>query len=51
MRLVGKGNKTNLWDECWIWEETLKEKFPGLCRISSQQMQKWGEMGYGKKEN
>ena len=31
----GKGNKIRFWDDCWVGESTLSDRFPLLYRMAN----------------
>jgi hypothetical protein len=42
---VGNGKMTSFWNELWIGEQTLRQRFPRLFGISMQRDDMIGNMG------
>lgn len=45
VRRVGRGDRTNIWVDSWVGENSLKSSFSRLFRLSLQQETKVSEMG------
>jgi len=43
---VGKGSKISFWEDRWAGDSTLKDKFPSLYRLSTQQEALISSMGW-----